>query len=116
MKSGNSTDRAIGELLKDHPAYFHTDAVQAYGVVEIDVKELHVDLLSVSSHKINGPKGIGFLYQRKGMLLKPLFYGGQQERKRRAGTENVPAVVAFAKAVELKQATFARKYVSNIIN
>ncbi|MFJ8063099.1 cysteine desulfurase family protein [Psychrobacillus sp. NPDC096426] len=96
--------QAIGELLKDHPAYFHTDAVQAYGSIEIDVNVLHVDLLSVSSHKINGPKGIGFLYGRKGLKLKPLFYGGQQERKRRAGTENIPAVVAFAKAVELKQA------------
>lgn len=96
--------QAIGELLKDHPAYFHTDAVQAYGSIEIDVQALHVDLLSVSSHKINGPKGIGFLYAKKGIALKPLFYGGQQERKRRAGTENIPAVVAFAKAVELKQA------------
>lgn len=96
--------QAIGELLKDHPAYFHTDAVQAYGSIEINVNELHVDLLSVSSHKINGPKGIGFLFARKGIALKPLFYGGQQERKRRAGTENIPAVVAFAKAVELKQA------------
>lgn len=96
--------QAIGELLKDHPTYFHTDAVQAYGSIEIDVQTLHVDLLSVSSHKINGPKGIGFLYAKKGIALKPLFYGGQQERKRRAGTENIPAVVAFAKAVELKQA------------
>lgn len=96
----------IGELLKDHPAYFHTDAVQAYGSLSIDVITSHIDLLSVSSHKINGPKGIGFLYQRKGILLKPIFYGGQQERKKRAGTENVPAIVAFAKAVQLKQATF----------
>lgn len=96
--------QAIGELLKDHPAYFHTDAVQAYGSFEIDVHALHIDLLSVSSHKINGPKGIGFLFARKGLVLKPLFYGGQQERKKRAGTENIPAVVAFAKAVELKQA------------
>ncbi|WP_313891757.1 cysteine desulfurase family protein [Psychrobacillus sp.] len=95
--------REIGALLKDHPAYFHTDAVQAYGSISLDVNELQVDLLSVSSHKINGPKGIGFLYQRKGLLLKPLFYGGQQERKKRAGTENVPAIVAFAKAVEIKQ-------------
>ena len=96
----------IGELLKDHPAYFHTDAVQAYGSLSIDVITSHIDLLSVSSHKVNGPKGIGFLYQRKGILLKPIFYGGQQERKKRAGTENVPAIVAFAKAVQLKQATF----------
>lgn len=93
----------IGELLKDHPAYFHTDAVQAYGSLSIDVQPSHIDLLSVSSHKINGPKGIGFLYQRKGVSLKPIFYGGQQERKKRAGTENVPAIVAFAKAVQLKQ-------------
>ncbi|MFF2754221.1 cysteine desulfurase family protein [Psychrobacillus sp. NPDC058041] len=93
----------IGELLKEHPAYFHTDAVQAYGGANLNVNDLQVDLLSVSSHKINGPKGIGFLFQRKGLHLKPLFYGGQQERKRRAGTENVPAVVGFAKAVELKQ-------------
>lgn len=93
----------IGELLKDHPAYFHTDGVQAYGSLSIDVQTAHIDLLSVSSHKINGPKGIGFLYQRKGILLKPIFYGGQQERKKRAGTENVPAIVAFAKAVQLKQ-------------
>lgn len=93
----------IGELLKDHPAYFHTDAVQAFGSLSIDVTTAYIDLLSVSSHKINGPKGIGFLYQRKGVNLKPIFYGGQQERKKRAGTENVPAIVAFAKAVQLKQ-------------
>ena len=96
----------IGELLKDHPTYFHTDAVQAYGSLAIDAPSAHIDLLSVSSHKINGPKGIGFLYQRKGVFLKPIFYGGQQERKKRAGTENVPAIVAFAKAVQLKQTAF----------
>ena len=95
--------KEIGNLLKDHQAYFHTDAVQAYGSVSIDVKETYIDLLSVSSHKINGPKGIGFLYQNKDIYLKPLLYGGQQERKKRAGTENVPAIVAFAKAVEIKQ-------------
>ena len=94
----------IGEFLKDHPAYLHTDAVQAFGSLSIDVTTAYIDLLSVSSHKINGPKGIGFLYQRKGVNLKPIFYGGQQERKKRAGTENVPAIVAFAKAVQLKQA------------
>lgn len=95
--------KEIGSLLKNHQAYFHTDAVQAYGSVSIDVKEYSIDLLSVSSHKINGPKGIGFLYQNKDIYLKPIFYGGQQERKKRAGTENVPAIVAFAKAVEIKQ-------------
>lgn len=95
--------KEIGELLKDHPATLHTDAVQAYGLNPISVEELHVDLLSVSSHKINGPKGIGFLYQRKGVKLSPLFFGGQQERKRRAGTENVPGVLAFAEAVSIAQ-------------
>lgn len=98
----------IGILLKDHLAYFHTDAVQAYGSMSIDVQTAHIDLLSVSSHKINGPKGIGFLYQRKGIFLKPIFYGGQQERKKRAGTENVPAIVAFAKAVQLKQVAITK--------
>ena len=95
----------FGELLKNHQAYFHTDAVQAFGSLMIDVQKANIDLLSVSSHKINGPKGIGFLYQRKGIMLKPIFYGGQQERKKRAGTENVPAIVAFSKAVQLKQIT-----------
>ncbi|MED3662642.1 cysteine desulfurase family protein [Ureibacillus sp. FSL K6-8385] len=95
--------KEIGELLKDHPAVFHTDAVQAYGLEKIDVNELHVDLLSVSSHKINGPKGIGFLYQREKTPLFATFYGGSQERKRRAGTENVHAAVGFAKAVEIAQ-------------
>lgn len=102
----------IGELLKDHPAYFHTDAVQAFGSLSIDVTTAYIDLLSVSSHKINGPKGIGFLYQRKGVNLKPIFYGGQQERKKRAGTENVPAIVAFAKAVQLKQAVITEGILS----
>lgn len=91
----------IGELLKGTDVTFHTDAVQAYGILPIDVESLHVDLLSVSAHKLNGPKGIGFLYQRKGTPLAPLLYGGEQERKRRAGTENVPAITAFAKAVEI---------------
>ena len=91
----------IGALLLEHPASFHTDAVQAFGVERLDVNDLNVDLLSVSSHKLNGPKGIGFLYQRTGTRLAPYFYGGSQEKKRRAGTENVPAVVGFAKAVEI---------------
>lgn len=91
----------IGELLKGTDVTFHTDAVQAYGILPIDVESLGVDLLSVSAHKLNGPKGIGFLYQKKGIALAPLLYGGEQERKRRAGTENVPAITAFAKAVEI---------------
>ncbi|WP_421662401.1 cysteine desulfurase family protein [Lysinibacillus telephonicus] len=93
----------IGELLKDHQAIFHTDAVQAFGIEKLDVDLLHVDLLSVSSHKLNGPKGIGFLYQRTGTPLTATFFGGSQEKKRRAGTENVPAAVGFAKAVEISQ-------------
>ncbi|QTD41617.1 cysteine desulfurase family protein [Sporosarcina sp. Te-1] len=99
--------REIGELLKGHQAVFHTDAVQAYGILPIDVNELGVDLLSASSHKLNGPKGIGFLYQRKGLNTTPLLYGGEQERKRRAGTENVTAMAGFAKAVEIAQADMA---------
>ncbi|WOV85470.1 cysteine desulfurase family protein [Sporosarcina jeotgali] len=91
----------IGQLVKEHQTLFHTDAVQVYGVLPLNVSELHVDLLSVSSHKVNGPKGVGFLYQRKGIDLLPLMHGGSQERKRRAGTENVPAIAAFAKAVQL---------------
>lgn len=99
----------IGELLQEHPAVFHTDAVQAYGAVAIDVKADHIDLLSVSSHKINGPKGVGFLYAREGLLLTPGLFGGEQERKRRAGTENVPAIAGFGKAIELAMASMAEK-------
>ncbi|PUB12264.1 cysteine desulfurase family protein [Paenisporosarcina sp. OV554] len=99
----------IGELLNDHKATFHTDAVQAYGLLPVSVDDLKVDLLSVSSHKINGPKGIGFLYHRKGTKLSPQFFGGQQERKRRAGTENVPGILAFAEAVTIAQQTMEEK-------
>lgn len=91
----------IGAILKEHTATFHTDAVQAFGLEKMDVEALHVDLLSVSAHKINGPKGIGFLYAKTGVKLTNILYGGSQEKKRRAGTENVPAVIAFAKAAEL---------------
>ena len=99
----------IGQLLHDHDVYFHTDAVQAYGLVPIDVRGLGIDLLSVSSHKINGPKGVGFLYVREGVRLAPHIYGGEQERKRRAGTENVPGIVGLQKAAELAQQMMADK-------
>jgi cysteine desulfurase len=93
----------IGELLKNHQAYFHTDAVQAFGILPIDVNTLQIDMLSASSHKINGPKGSGFLYVREGVPLSPLFFGGEQELKRRAGTENVHGIVGFAEAVEIAE-------------
>jgi cysteine desulfurase len=91
----------IGALLQNHQATFHTDAVQAFGLETIDVESMHIDLLSVSSHKINGPKGIGFLYVKQGVKIANFMFGGSQEKKRRAGTENVPAAVAFAKAAEI---------------
>ena len=91
----------IGEILKDHQAWFHTDAVQTYGLLPIDVKRDHIDMLSTSAHKLNGPKMIGFLYRRDGISFPSFIKGGDQETKRRAGTENVPAIAAFAKAVEL---------------
>jgi cysteine desulfurase len=100
----------IGELLKGTDVTFHTDAVQAYGILPIDVEELNVDLLSVSAHKLNGPKGIGFLYQRKGTPLAPQLVGGEQERKRRAGTENVPGITAFAKAVAISMENKEEKW------
>ncbi|WOV88775.1 cysteine desulfurase family protein [Sporosarcina oncorhynchi] len=96
--------KEIGELLIGHQAVFHSDAVQAFGIVDLDVNELQVDLLSTSAHKLNGPKGVGFLYQRKGVQTTPLSYGGEQERKRRAGTENVPAIASFAEAVTIAKA------------
>ncbi|NRD75946.1 cysteine desulfurase [Bacillus sp. BRMEA1] len=91
----------IGELLKNHQALFHTDAVQAYGIENIDVNDCLVDLLSVSAHKINGPKGIGFLYVRSNVKIAPRLFGGEQERKRRAGTENVASITGFHEAVDL---------------
>lgn len=93
--------REIGELLQDHQAYFHTDAVQAFGLMDIDVKEMGIDMLTVSSHKINGPKGIGFLYTAEDVKINALQFGGEQERKRRPGTENVAGATGFKKAVEL---------------
>ncbi|MCM3762302.1 cysteine desulfurase [Alkalihalobacillus oceani] len=95
----------IGELLKEHQAVFHTDAVQACGALEVKIAELPVDMLSISAHKLNGPKGIGLLYIKNGLTLRPLLYGGEQERKRRAGTENVASIVGFAKALQLSNAS-----------
>ncbi|MDT8861519.1 cysteine desulfurase [Alkalihalobacillus sp. MEB130] len=91
----------VALLLKEHQAVFHSDAVQACGAVEFDLSDLSVDMLSISAHKINGPKGIGILYVKEGLKLRPVLFGGEQERKRRAGTENVAAIVGFAKAMEL---------------
>ncbi len=95
----------IGAIAHEHGILFHTDAVQAYAQVPIDVEKMHIDLLSASGHKLNGPKGIGFLYIRQGLKLKSFIHGGAQERKRRAGTENVPGIVGLDKAVEIAMAT-----------
>ncbi|TGB04213.1 cysteine desulfurase family protein [Halobacillus salinus] len=91
----------IAAILKDHQASFHSDIVQAYGLMEVDVQKLPIDLLAVSGHKINGPKGVGFLYVREGTKLTSLQHGGEQERKRRAGTENVPAIKGFEEAIKI---------------
>jgi len=95
----------IGEIAHGHGALFHTDAVQAFGYEPLNVRELPVDLLSVSSHKINGPKGVGALYVAKGVSLIPHMFGGSQELRRRAGTENVPGIVGFGKAAEIAAAS-----------
>ena len=92
--------KEIGAIAKEHGILFHTDAVQAYGQVPINVDELNIDMLSSSGHKLNGPKGIGFLYIRKGIKIRSFVHGGGQERKRRAGTENIPAIVGYGAAVE----------------
>ena len=90
----------IGAIAKERNVLFHTDAVQAFGQVPIDVDKLHIDMLSASGHKLNGPKGIGFLYIRSGLKLRSFIHGGSQERSRRAGAENVPGIVGLGKAVE----------------
>ena len=91
----------IGKIAKEKNIKFHTDAVQTFGKIDVDVEKLNVDLLSLSSHKINGPKGVGALYIRKGTRLIPLIHGGGQERGIRSGTENVAGIVGFGKACEL---------------
>lgn len=92
--------KEIGEIAKEHGILFHTDAVQAYGQLPINVDEYHIDMLSASGHKLNGPKGIGILYIRKGVKSRSFVHGGQQERGRRAGTENVPGIVGLAAAAK----------------
>ncbi len=93
----------IGRVAKEAGVYFHTDAVQTTGHIPVNVNELGVDLLAISAHKLYGPKGVGALYIRKGTRLISFLHGGEQERRRRAGTENVPGVVGFGRAAELAQ-------------
>ena len=111
--------REIGEIAHKHGVLFHTDAVQAFAHIPINVDECHIDMLSASGHKFNGPKGIGFLYIRKGVKIRSFVHGGAQERKRRAGTENVPGIVGLGAAVKravdnmdknIKQLTELRDY------
>lgn len=101
--------REIGEIARAHGVLFHTDAVQAFAQIPINVEECHIDMLSASGHKLNGPKGIGFLYIRKGVKIRSFIHGGAQERKRRAGTENVPGIVGLGKAVELAASTMEER-------
>ena len=101
--------KEIGAIAKAHKIPFHTDAVQAVGQLRIDVKDQNIDLLSLSGHKINGPKGMGVLYIRRGLKIENLIHGGAQERGRRAGTENVAGIVGLAKAMELTYTDFDAK-------
>ena len=101
--------REIGEIAHEHGILFHTDAVQAFGQVPIHVDECHIDMLSASGHKLNGPKGIGFLYIRTGVKIRSFVHGGGQERKRRAGTENVPGIVGLWAAVKRAADTMAER-------
>jgi cysteine desulfurase len=98
----------IGKIAAEADVYFHTDAVQAAGKVAIDVKQIECDLLSISGHKMHAPQGVGALYVRKGTVLQPMLYGGRHERSRRAGTENVPGIVALGKAAELAREALQR--------
>ena len=101
--------RAIGEIAKKHGVLFHTDAVQAFGQIPLFLEEMGIDLLSASAHKLHGPKGVGLLVIRKGVRLPAFLHGGAQERGFRAGTENVPGIVGFAKAAEEAFATIAER-------
>ena len=106
--------REIGMIAREHGILFHTDAVQAFGQVPINVDEYGIDMLSSSGHKINGPKGIGFLYIRKGVKIRSFVHGGAQERKRRAGTENVPGIVGYGAAAERAAATMEKRAAKEI--
>lgn len=106
--------REIGEIAKAHGVLFHTDAVQAFGQIPISVDEYHIDMLSASGHKLCGPKGIGFLYIRKGVKIRSFVHGGAQERARRAGTENVPGIVGFGAAVKRAMAIMEEKTAKEI--
>ena len=101
--------KEIGAIAKKHGVLFHTDAVQAFGQVPIDVNECQIDMLSASGHKLNGPKGIGFLYIRKGVKIRSFIHGGAQERKRRAGTENVPGIIGLGTAAARAAATMEER-------
>ena len=100
----------IGKLARERKILFHTDAVQTFGKVKVDVGELNVDLLSLSSHKVHGPKGVGALYIKKGVRITPLIHGGGQERGIRSGTENVPGIVGFGKACEIANNNLEENY------
>ena len=100
----------IGKLARQNNILFHTDAVQTFGKIKVDVEELNVDLLSLSSHKIHGPKGVGALYIKKGVRITPLIHGGGQERGIRSGTENVPGIVGFGKACEIASNDLEENY------
>ena len=99
----------IGKIAHEHGVLFHTDAVQAYTQVPIDVEAMNIDMMSTSGHKINGPKGIGFLYIRTGVKIRSFIHGGAQERKRRAGTENVPAIMGLGKAITMATQNIAER-------
>lgn len=100
----------IGKLARERKILFHTDAVQTFGKVKVDVEELNVDLLSLSSHKVHGPKGVGALYIKKGVRITPIIHGGGQERGIRSGTENVPGIVGFGKACEIANNNLEENY------
>ena len=112
----------LGNLAKEHGIIFHVDAVQSFGKIPINVQEMNVDLMTVSSHKIYGPKGVGALYIRKGVRIVPLAHGGSQEKRRRSGTENTPGIIGFGKACELigmrmvEEAELQRKLRDKLMN